>query len=118
MVVVYVVCLRALTVFIIFSLASLVSVSVCYAQSCVTLRGFSGFSWGFRLRLLSRLVSLFPALCRIYILINSLPLCKASDILSYTNTMYIILMKRLTYTLDRRVCLYHVFTNKLNYSVS
>ena len=84
----------------------------------VTLRGFSGFSWGFRLRLPSRLVWLFPALCRIYILINSLPLCKASDILSYTNTMYIILTEPLTYTLDRRVCLYHVFTNKLNYSVS
>ena len=46
MAIVCVVCLRALTVFIIFSLASLVGVSVCYAQSYVTLRGFSGFSWG------------------------------------------------------------------------
>ena len=84
----------------------------------VTLRGFSGFSWGFPLRLPSCLVWLFPALCRIYILINSLPLCKASDILSYTNTMYIIQTEPLTCTLDRWVCLYHVFTNKLNYSVS
>ena len=54
----------------------------------VTLRGFSGFSWGFPLRLPSRLVRLFPTLCRIDILMN---LCKASDILSYTNTVYIIL---------------------------
>ena len=51
--------LQALTVFIIFSLVSLVGVSgmlrtvLCHV---VTLRGFSGFSWGFRLRLPSRLV--------------------------------------------------------------
>ena len=40
---VYVVCLRALTVFIIFSLASLVGVSVCYAQSYVVSSLFGGF---------------------------------------------------------------------------
>ena len=39
-------------------------VSMLFTVIChvVTLRGFSGFSWGFRLRLPSRLVSLFPAL--------------------------------------------------------
>ena len=38
-----VVCLRALTVFIIFSLVSLVGVSVCYAQSYVVSSLFGGF---------------------------------------------------------------------------
>ena len=38
-----VICLRALTVFIIFSLASLVGVSVCFAQSYVVSSLFGGF---------------------------------------------------------------------------
>ena len=37
------VCLHALTVFIIFSLASLVGVSVCYAQSYVVSSLYGGF---------------------------------------------------------------------------
>ena len=43
MAIVCVVCLRALTVFIIFSLASFVGASVCYAQSYVVSSLFGGF---------------------------------------------------------------------------
>ena len=95
---------------------SCVHVVGSYAQSqcCViTIRLFPGLA-GFPSPPSFTPHLLIPALCLICIMINSHTLCKAQDILSLTNPMFILLTITLTCTLDRSVCLYHVITNNTN----